>query len=47
MTLDEECVQFIMKFYNVSEGDALNFYKDEIDAYKRILTRMNNETSSS
>ena len=47
MTRDEECVQFVMSFYNVSEVDALEFYKDEIDAYKRLLTKFNDEAISS
>jgi hypothetical protein len=46
MTFDKECVTFVMSFYNISETDALEFYKDEIDAYKRLLTRFHNETFS-
>jgi len=46
MTRDEECIEFIMSFYHVSREEALAFYKDEIDAYKRLLTRFNDETFS-
>jgi hypothetical protein len=46
MTLDKDCVKFVMSFYNVSEADALRYYRDEIDAYKRLLTRFNDETFS-
>lgn len=30
-------IQFVMKFYNVCEEDALSLYKDEIDAAERLM----------
>lgn len=46
MTLDDDCVEFVMSFYNVSKADAVEFYMDEIEAYKRLLTRLDDESIS-
>jgi hypothetical protein len=33
----DPAVKFIADFYNVSEADAVDLYKDEIDAYLGLL----------
>ena len=31
-----ESIEFVMKFYNISWNDAINFYWDEVEAYMQL-----------
>lgn len=35
---EDEAINFLTLFYNVSEEDIKNYYQDEIDAYLRLFT---------
>lgn len=33
-----EAIEFVMQFYNISRDDAVNLYWDEIEAYMKLIT---------
>jgi len=33
----DDAIQFVMKFYGVTEEDALEYYSDEIDVAQRLI----------
>ena len=37
----ENAIKFVMQFYDVTEQEALQLYKDEIYSYLRLMERIN------
>lgn len=33
----KEAIEFVMKFYNISFDDAVNYYWDEVESYMRLV----------
>lgn len=37
--MNEEAIEFVMQFYNITREVALQLYKDEIEAYISLMTK--------
>lgn len=35
--MNEKAIEFISEFYNVTKQEAIDLYKDEVEAYTQLL----------